>query len=370
MFYFVHELSDLVSWLRIFQYITFRTVAAAGTAFIVSLASGPTLIRWLSRICLKEEMRYSQDAPQLDVLRREEKKNTPSMGGILIIGSVVVSCLLWAALGNPLVWVVLLTFCYMGAVGFADDYIKKVRGRPKGLSGKLKLCLEVLWVLVVMLMLDNLPQTRETVRQFMLPFFKTPLIRDMGFVFALFFMGLVVIGASNSVNLADGLDGLAVGCVSSVFAAMLLMVYVAGHSRFAEYLQVPYIAGSGELAVFCGCVLGSSLGFLWFNCKPAKVFMGDTGSLALGGALGMIAVLVKHEIALVFIGGIFVIEALSVVLQVTWFKLKGRRVFACSPLHHHFELKKEPWSESQITVRFWIVSIIFALTALVILKIR
>lgn len=372
MLYYLHELSGLVSWFRIFQYITVRILAGAGTAFIISLALGPATIRWLKslRRITGGEDRYKRDSPDLDKLRGEVKKSTPSMGGLLIIGAVVVSCLLWANPSNALVWLVLTTFCFMGAIGFADDYVKTIRGNPKGLSGRLKLGLEAVWVLLVMLLLDSLPQTRATARQLMLPFLKNPVVTNMGFAGALIFIGLVVAGSANAVNLADGLDGLAIGCICSVFASLLVMVYVAGHVKFAQYLQVPYIAGSGELSVFCGCVLGASLGFLWFNCHPAQVFMGDTGSLALGGALGMIAVLVKHEIALVFIGGVFVMEALSVILQVASFKLRGRRIFACAPLHHHFELKKKPWSETQITVRFWIVSIICALMGLAILKIR
>ncbi len=371
MFYYLHELKDIVSWLRVFQYITFRVVAGAGTAFIISILAGPWVIRRLARLCKGDEARYKDDSPALDALHGEGKKSTPSMGGLLVIGAVMISCLLWTVPTNPLVWLVMATFCYMGALGFADDYVKKVKRKPKGLSGRFKLVFEFAWALLIMLALDTLPQTRDTARHLMLPFLKNPVITDMCFICAFIFIGAVLVGASNAVNLADGLDGLAIGCVSSVFFAMLVMVYVAGHAVFAQYLQIPYIPGSGELAVFCGCVLGASLGFLWFNCHPAAVFMGDTGSLALGGALGMIAVLVKHEVALAIIGGVFVMEAMSVILQVSWFKLKGRRIFACSPLHHHFELKKNnPWSETQVTIRFWIVSIIFALFGLVMLKIR
>lgn len=370
MFYYLHYFEDLISWLRLFRYITVRTAAAAGTAFLVSLVFGPFAIRLLRRLCPIDWERYREDAPLLDALRGERKKMTPSMGGLLIIGAVMTSCLLWAALSSRLVWLVLATLCYMGGIGFADDYMKQVSRGRKGLSGKVKLALQGLWVLLIMLVLEALPETRETVRHLMLPFLKTPAIWNMGFAGALLFVGLVLIGSTNAVNLADGLDGLAIGCVSSVFAAMMIMTYVAGHAVFAEYLQVAYIPGSGELSIVCGAVLGASLGFLWFNCHPAEVFMGDTGSLALGGSLGMMAVLVKHEIALVIIGGIFVIEALSVIAQVSWFKIKGRRILACAPLHHHFELKKNPWSETQVTVRFWIVSIILALMSLVILKIR
>lgn len=370
MFYYLHALTNEISCFRIFQYITVRIVAGAGTAFVISLIAGPWVIRRLKRLCKGQEERYRGDSPALDALRGDAKKTTPIMGGLLIIGSVAISCCLWAVPTNPLVWLVLLTFCYMGGIGFVDDYVKKVRRNPKGLRGWVKLSFQAFWVLLMMLVLRVLPQTRDTVCQLMLPFLKTPLIPDMGFACGLIFMGIVVIGASNAVNLADGLDGLAVGCASSVFLPYLIMAYVAGHVKLSEYLQVPHIVGSGELSVFCGCVLGASLGFLWFNCHPAEVFMGDTGSLALGGALGMIAVLIKHELVLVVVGGVFVIEALSVILQVVWYKLKGRRIFACAPLHHHFELKTNPWSETQVTVRFWIISIIFALMGLLMLKIR
>ncbi len=370
MFYYLHELHGFISWFRVFQYITVRVVAGAGTAFIVSLVAGPWVISRLARLCKGDESRYKGVSQGLDDLYGDKKRTTPSMGGLLIIGSVVISCLLWAAPANPLVWLVVATFCFMGAIGFADDYVKKVMRNPKGLSGRIKLLFEFTWAFVIMLLLDVLPQTRETSRHLMLPFFKNPVIVNMCFVCALVFVSAVLVGASNAVNLADGLDGLAIGCVSSVFFAMLVMVYVAGHARFAQYLQVPFIPGSGELAVFCGCVLGASLGFLWFNCHPATVFMGDTGSLALGGSLGMIAVLVKHEVALAIIGGIFVMEAMSVILQVSWFKLKGRRIFACAPIHHHFQMKKNGWSETQVTIRFWIISIIFALFGILMLKIR
>jgi len=233
-----------------------------------------------------------------------------------------------------------------------------------------KLLMQSLWVIGIAGLLLVIPETRDHVRQLMIPFLKTPLIPQMGLLVLVFFIMLVVIGASNAVNLTDGLDGLAIGCTSSVAFAYLVMTYVAGHARFADYLQVPYIAGSGELSVFCGCMLGACFGFLWFNCYPARIFMGDTGSLALGGAIGIVAVLIKQEMVLMIVGGIFVLEALSVMLQVGWFKLKHRRIFACAPLHHHFELKKQPWSETQITVRFWIISMMFALIGILILKIR
>ena len=370
MLYYLHHLSDTVSYFRVFQYITVRAFAGAGTAFIISLIIGPWVIDRLHRFCCGAETRYKADAPALDALRGELKKNTPTMGGILIIISITISCVLWSVLTNLLVWIALLTMCVMGLIGFADDYIKTVKHDSRGLRPLKKILFQCLWVIGITGLLLVIPETRDHVRQFMVPFLKSPIIPQMGLLALFIFLVLVVVGASNAVNLTDGLDGLAVGCCGSVAFAFLVMTYVAGHARFADYLQIPYIAGGGELSVFCGCMLGACLGFLWFNCHPAQVFMGDTGSLALGGAIGIVAVLIKQELALMVVGGIFVLEALSVILQVGWFKLKRRRIFACAPLHHHFELKKQPWSETQVTVRFWIISMMFALIGVLLLKIR
>jgi phospho-N-acetylmuramoyl-pentapeptide-transferase len=256
----------------------------------------------------------------------------------------------------------------MALIGFWDDYTKVALKRSKGLTARRKFLLQFIWVLVVAAILLLLPETRNQVRQLMVPFIKEPVILDMGIVGVILFAALVMIGASNAVNLTDGLDGLAIGCSSSVALSYLVMTYVAGHMRFAEYLRVPYVPGSGELAVFCGCLLGSCLGFLWYNCHPARVFMGDTGSLALGGAIAMVAILIKQELVLIIVGGVFVMEAMSVILQVASFKLRGKRIFAMAPIHHHFEMKK--WSETQVTIRFWILSIIFALIGILTLKIR
>lgn len=371
MLYYLHYLSEQWSVLRVFQYITVRAFAGAGTAFLISLLVGPWLIRRLGKLCSGDATRYRDDAPALDNLHGENKKRTPTMGGILIIAAVSAACLLWAVPGNPLVWLVLGTMWAFGAIGFADDYIKVVRRRPGGLSARGKLLLQVFWVALVFGIILFLPMTREYARHIMVPFIKTPVLSDVGVLLAFVFALLVIIGASNAVNLTDGLDGLAIGCTGSVALAYLVLAYVAGHIQFAGYLQVPYIVGAGELAVFCGCLLGGALGFLWFNCHPAQVFMGDTGSLALGGAIGVTAVLLKHELALLVIGGVFVLEAASVIMQVGWFKWRRRRIFACAPLHHHFELKKtNPWSETQVTIRFWIISIICALCGVLMLKIR
>jgi len=366
MFYYLSYLEDWWSPLRVFQYITVRAVAGAGTAFIVSMLLGPWVIRQLRRLKIGQYVRKEEAPPLYDL--HVHKEGTPTMGGILIILAIVMSTLLWAIPTNVFIWLVLATLCYMGMVGFWDDF-KKVTGKSaKGLGGKTKLALQVAWALFIAGLLLWIPETRERARHFMVPFFKTPLIADIGVPLVLLYVVLVVVGASNAVNLTDGLDGLAIGCSSSVAFSYLVMAYAAGHIRFAEYLLIPHVRGSGELAVFCGCMLGAGLGFLWYNCHPAQVFMGDTGSLALGGGIAMVAVLIKQELALIIVGGVFVLEALSVILQVASFKLRGKRIFAMAPIHHHFEMRK--WSETQVTIRFWILSIIFALLGILTLKIR
>jgi len=370
MLYYLHLLSDYVSYLRVFQYISVRVVAAAGTAFVISLIFGPLCIRRLKNMCCGDETRFKNDIPVLDKIRGEGKKHTPTMGGILIIGAVLFSSLLWAVPVNPLVLITLATMCYMGLVGFHDDYLKTVKHDPRGLSFRRKLLLQISWAIILIVIISILPSTRDFFRQLMVPLVKAPLFTGLPVWAAGLFLAAVIIGSSNAVNLTDGMDGLAIGCVCTVTFAFAVMAYVAGHVNLANYLQVPHIVGAGELAVFCGAVLGAALGFLWFNCHPAQIFMGDTGSLALGGALGCVAVLIKHEFVLLIVGGIFVMEALSVILQVGWFRLNRKRIFACAPLHHHFELKKNPWSETQVTVRFWIISAIFALLGILLLKMR
>ena len=368
MLYYLYLLADRVSYLRVFQYLTVRTVAGAGTAFLISLAAGPWLIRRLSR--LGGASRYRDDQPALDALHGAGKQHTPSMGGLLILLAITGSCLLWANPASPLLWMALLTLLAMGAIGFLDDYLKAVRRRPGGLRARTKLLAQAAWALGLTAALLLLPATRDQARQVMVPLVKAPVLTGLGGAAVFGVVALVVIGASNAVNLTDGLDGLAIGCAGSVALAYLVMSYVAGHAVFAAYLQVPYVPQAGELAVFCGCLLGACLGFLWFNCHPARVFMGDTGSLALGGAIGCVAVLVKQELALVVVGGVFVMEAVSVILQVGWFKATRRRLFRCAPLHHHFELKPSPWSETQVTVRFWILAILCAILGILLLKIR
>jgi phospho-N-acetylmuramoyl-pentapeptide-transferase len=366
MLYYLHYLSEWISGLRVFKYITVRALGGAATAFLLAVVLGPWVIRELKRLKVQQFVR-KEEAPPLHVLHGK-KEGTPTMGGILIIASVTFATLLWAIPVNPFVLLTLATFIFMGAVGCMDDFAKLRGQSAKGLSARAKFRLQILWAVVVGLLLLWMPETSARARQLMVPFFKAPAIADMGVVLAVVFVTLIVAGATNAVNLTDGLDGLAIGCSGSVALAYLAMAYVAGHRAFAEYLFVPYIPGSGELAVFCGCLLGGCLGFLWYNCHPAQVFMGDTGSLALGGAMAMVAILIKQELALVIVGGVFVIEALSVILQVASFKLRGKRIFAMAPIHHHFELRK--WSETQVTIRFWILSILFALLGLATLKIR
>ena len=379
MLYYLHLLSDWITPLRVFRYITVRALAGAGTAFLISVIIGPWMIRKLREFKIGQYVRKG-DAPAVDFFHTK-KAGTPTMGGLLIIASVLVSTLLWAVPTNGYVLLTLATMLFMGGVGFRDDYLKITRKQSKGLSAKGKLLLQGLWAVIVIAILLTWPTTSQHTKELMVPFFKDPVIRDMGLFFTFIFIVLVLVGSTNAVNLTDGLDGLAIGCSNSVAAAYLVMAYVAGHMRFAQYLQVPNIAGSGELAVFCGCLLGAGLGFLWFNCHPAKVFMGDTGSLALGGAIAMVAILIKQELVLIIVGGVFVMEALSVLMQVTYFKLTGgRRIFKCSPLHHHFEvLEKERAEregrdvevvETMITIRFWILGIIFALIGVATLKIR
>ena len=366
MFYFLHELKEAFSPLRVFEYITVRAVAGAGSAFVISLLLGPHLVRRLRQLKIGEIIRKDEAPPIYEF--HADKSGTPTMGGILIIGAASIATLLWANPKSVHVWIVLATFCAMGAIGFLDDYTKLVKKQSKGLSARWKLVLQTLWSAVVVVILLALPETAETTRQFLVPFIKAPVLQDMGAVVTFLFIAVILVGASNAVNLTDGLDGLAVGCSSTVAFSYLIMAYVAGHYAFAEYLSIPFVKGAGELAIFCGCLAGAGLGFLWFNCHPATIFMGDTGSLALGGAIGMVAVLIKQELVLVIVGGVFVIEALSVILQVTSFKLSGKRIFAMAPIHHHFQMKS--WSETQITVRFWIVSLLFAMLGLLTLKIR
>ena len=379
MLYYLTHLEGLFSPLRLFQYISFRTLGAAATAFILSLLMAPWLIRKLRAINFGEQA----EDDRVEGLAKKQKVGTPSMGGLMIIVSAAVATLLWAMLANIYVWLTLGTFCLMGAIGFADDYLKIKR--KSGLSAKMKFSAQLVWAAIVFAVLWSNPDMQERARDLMVPFFKNPIL-DMGLIGGFIFLAIVLVGASNAVNLTDGLDGLAIGCSNSAAVAYLFLTYVAGNYNFAEYLQVPFVLGTGELTVFCGALLGAGLGFLWYNCHPAKIFMGDTGSLAIGGAIAMLAILTKQELLLIIVGGVFVIEAVSVVIQSGYFKYTkkrfgtGRRVFKCAPLHHHFEFvekeraleaNREPeLVETIIVTRFWILSIIFALIGIATLKIR
>jgi len=361
------DVMEALSPLRIFKYITVRAFCGAGTAFLLSVALGPWMIRQLKALRLRQFIR-KDEAPSLGKMH-EHKEGTPTMGGLLIVSSIVISAILWAVPGNRYVLLALATLCYMAAVGFWDDYRKIANRRSLGLTARRKFFLQVLWCVLLTVVLLSNDDTRGNTLKLMVPFIKEPLAAPMPVLAAFLFLALVMVGASNAVNLTDGLDGLAIGCSSSVAFSYLIMAYAAGHRIFAEkYLFIPYVPGCGELAVFCGCMLGACLGFLWYNCHPAQVFMGDTGSLALGGAIAAVAILIKQELLLVIVGGVFVIEAMSVIIQVTSFKLFKKRVFLMSPIHHHFEMKH--WSETQVTIRFWIVSIIFALLGILTLKVR
>jgi phospho-N-acetylmuramoyl-pentapeptide-transferase len=366
MMFFLHRLSDQFGAFNVFFYVTFRAVAAAVTAFILSLVFGNLVIRTLTALKLGQPIRAAAEVHRLAELHGG-KQGTPTMGGVLIIGTVLVSSVLWARPDNRFVWLVLFSMLYLGALGFADDYLKVTKKKSEGVSGRVKLFFQVILALIVAAVFLSSPLLDVQARSLYVPFFKTPVITNMGW-FALLFFALVIVGSSNAVNLTDGLDGLAIGCTITVAFAYALLSYAGGNFRIAEYLQVPFYPFTGELAVVCAALVGAGFGFLWFNCHPAKVFMGDTGSLAIGGMLGVVAICCKQELLLTVVGGVFVIEAVSVILQVISFQLTGRRIFAMSPLHHHFELAG--WKENTVIVRFWILSAVFALLGLATLKLR
>ena len=346
---------------NLFRYITFRSGAACLTALLVSFILGPPLIRWL-RSLQRNGQPIRTDGPERHLI---DKKGTPTMGGVLILFALSISTLLWVDLRNMYVWAVLFVTLGYGALGFADDYLKLSRQNHKGVSAKVKLIAQMLVGLIAATWLMTL--TRGPLgTSVAIPVFKEVLIQ-LGVLFPLFAM-LVMIGASNAVNLTDGLDGLAIVPTIICAGVFSLIAYLVGNRIFADYLQLDPVPGVGELAVFCSALIGAGLGFLWFNAPPAAVFMGDTGSLALGGALGAVAVATKHEIVLLIVGGLFVLETVSVIIQVFWYKRTGRRVFLMAPLHHHFE--KKGWSEPTIVIRFWIISMILALVGLATLKIR
>jgi phospho-N-acetylmuramoyl-pentapeptide-transferase len=353
------SLRDLFSPLNVFRYITFRTAIAILTAMMISFIFGPWLVGRLRRLSLTQQIR--DDGPGTHAA----KSGTPTMGGILIIGSVVISVLLWGDLKNMYIWVMLLSLVGFGAIGLLDDYLKVVRRNHKGLRPWYKFGSQLLLAFLIGLFLYMNPKDPYT-DVLSIPFFKKWLF-DLGW-FYIPFSVLVIVGSSNAVNLTDGIDGLAIGLVSIAVLANGALVYISGNKNLAQYLQVLYLPGTGELTVFCGALLGAALGFLWYNSYPADIFMGDVGSLGLGGVLGTLAVITKHEIVLALVGGIFVIETLSVILQVASFKTTGKRIFKMAPIHHHFELKG--WPEPKVIVRFWIVGIVLALLSLTTLKVR
>jgi phospho-N-acetylmuramoyl-pentapeptide-transferase len=366
MMYFLHHLSDRFIGFNVFLYVTFRAIAAAVTAFLLTLIFGNFVIRILIALKLGQPIRGAAEVHRLAELHGG-KQGTPTMGGVLVIGSVFVSSLIWARLDNRFVWLVLFCMVYLGALGFADDYLKVTKKKSDGISGRIKLVFQIALALIVTAVFLSSPLLEVQARSLYVPFVKTPVIANMGWFTFVFFL-LVIVGSSNAVNLTDGLDGLAIGCTVTVAFAYALLSYAAGNFRIAEYLQVPFYPFAGELTVVCSALIGAGLGFLWFNCFPAKVFMGDTGSLSIGGMIGVVAICCKQELLLIVVGGVFVIEAVSVILQVMSFKLTGKRIFVMSPLHHHFELTG--WKENTVIVRFWILSIIFALLGLATLKLR
>lgn len=361
MFYHLfYPLSEQISGFNLFQYITFRAAYAAVTALLISFLLGPYVIRRLAGANIKEKI--NQYTPE----RHQCKQGTPTMGGVLILISILVPTLLWAKLSTVYTWLIVFVTAWLGVLGFVDDYLKVKKGFSKGLVFKYKITGQIVLGLAIGLFLYRYSPSPDVATQTSVPFFKQYLF-DFYWLYIPFVV-IVITGASNAVNLADGLDGLAVGLVAVSAAAFAIMCYVTGHLKFSAYLNILYLPGSGELAVFCAALLGACLGFLWFNTYPAQMFMGDTGALALGGALGMLAILVKKELLLVVVGGVFVAEALSVILQVAYFKWKRKRIFLMSPLHHHFELKG--WEEPKVVVRFWIVAVLFALLTLSTFKIR
>jgi len=346
---------------NLFRYITFRSGGAILTSLLISFIFAPKIIRWL-----KSRQQHGQpireDGPESHLVT---KKGTPTMGGLIILLSVFVSTLLWADLYNRYIWVVLMITLGFGLIGFFDDYLKVSKKNSKGLPGKLKLLAQGILSLIACLWIQNIAPAGYA-SEMAVPFFKNILI-DLSWFYPVFVI-VVIVGSSNAVNLTDGLDGLAIVPISIAAACFALISYLVGHSVFANYLQIHHIPGTWELTVFLSAVVGAGLGFLWFNAQPAKVFMGDVGSLSLGGAIGTVSVITKHELVLFITGGLFVMEAVSVILQVGSYKLRGKRIFKMAPIHHHFE--KLGWPESTVVVRFWILAVIFALMGLATLKLR
>jgi phospho-N-acetylmuramoyl-pentapeptide-transferase len=360
---------------RIFRYLTFRTAFASLTALFTGLIIGPLVINRLRDFQIGQYIR--EEGPKA----HQKKAGTPTMGGVLIAISIIVPTLLWADLSNPFVWMAALSTAAFAAIGFTDDYTKTIHKRNLGLTARAKFGLQVLTSALIAVALIAMQNRGLYSTKLVVPFLKqfhpdlvvdrllhNPGLWPIAFLPFIVFVVLMIVGASNAVNLTDGLDGLAIGCTVIAAGALTVLTYVSGHATFSTYLELPRMPQVGELTIFCGAMVGAAIGFLWYNAHPAEVFMGDVGSLALGGAIGTIAVIIKQELLLPFIGGVFVIEALSVILQVGSYKLRKKRIFKMAPIHHHFELLG--WSESKIIVRFWIASLVFALFALTTLKLR
>jgi phospho-N-acetylmuramoyl-pentapeptide-transferase len=360
---------------RLFRFLTFRTAFASLTALFMAMIVGPAVIRQLREFQIGQYIR--EEGPK----GHQKKSGTPTMGGVLITIAIVIPTVLWADLSNKFIWLAILATLAFASIGFADDYLKVVNRRNLGLTGRGKLALQVLVSVLIGIVLVMMQGRGEYSTHLLVPFFKNfrpdlvisslldnPYLWPLAFLPFVGFVAIVIVGSSNAVNLTDGLDGLAIGCTVIAAGALTVLTYVSGHAIFSDYLELQRMPQVAELTIFCGAMVGASIGFLWYNAHPAEIFMGDVGSLALGGAIGTVAVIIKQELLLPFIGGIFVIEAISVILQVASYKLRKKRIFKMAPLHHHFELVG--WSESKIITRFWIASLVFALFALTTLKLR
>lgn len=364
LYYLLYPLRDFFFGFNVFKYITFRAAGAAITGLVISIVFGPYVIRRLYELKMGEHIRNGKDYTALYNLHKN-KEGTPTMGGILMLFAILISTLLWADILNSQILMVFFATVFFGILGFTDDYIKLTKKR-RGLPARVKFLGQVVLTAAIFYFMLFCPQTKDVANKLTIPFYKSPVVVS-GFLYLIFIL-CVICGSSNAVNLTDGLDGLAIGCVLIAATAYGVLCYIVGHIKFAEYLNILYIPGSGELSVFCASIIGAGLGFLWFNAYPASVFMGDTGAITLGGALGVVAVLIKKELWLIIIGGVFVIEALSVILQVGSFKFRKKRIFAMAPLHHHFEMKG--WPETKVTIRFWIIALICALIGLGSLKLQ
>lgn len=361
LYYIFYPLRELWFGFNVFKYITFRATMASLTAFLICLIFGPAIIKWLKDLSFGQTIRREYVESLYDL--HKHKQGTPTMGGLIIILAITASTLLWSDVANKYILLTLASFLWLGLVGFTDDYIKVTKKRNLGLTAKKKFLSQVLLGILIAIYIMAFTPIPTTLT---IPFVKH-FIFNFG-PFYIFFVVLVIASSSNAVNLTDGLDGLAIGCTVIAALTYSILSYLAGNIRITDYLNIFYLPGSGELSVFCAAMVGAGLGFLWFNCFPANVFMGDTGSLALGGGIGVVSIFIKKELLLFLVGGIFVIEALSVILQVVWLKITRKRLFLMSPIHHHFQLLG--WPESKITIRFWIIAVVMALFSLASLKLQ